>query len=363
MNRTYNKLRSLLLLSLLAFFAAGCASGTYSYREPLYDLPVGPSTVLSGIEISPELEDKILALDPDSISENEIQSILSFVPAPRIVNIHGGIYPVHVVMKSFSRFLVSMGYPSGRIRNPGDGSYSYSCYESSGKLAGIIAWYYEKEGMRPMIIGHSQGGIQAVKVLHQLAGNLDRDIPVWNPLTDTPEERYAIVDPITGTEQPVVGMKIPYATAVGAGGFTRFLPNQWNMAGKLRSIPDSVEHFTGFYMGMDLIGGDLLGFGSSNKYHPNGTANVRNVKLPATYSHVTVPRTSHLAKSREIRDWINSFKPSEEPEVNAQFESSADNILWAADVWHSIKKHWALELKRIIQARRKQVTWQSVSYP
>ena len=28
--------------------------------------------------------------------------------------------------------------------------------------------------MRPMLIGHSQGGIQAVKILHELAGALRR---------------------------------------------------------------------------------------------------------------------------------------------------------------------------------------------
>jgi hypothetical protein len=27
-------------------------------------------------------------------------------------------------------------------------------------------------------------------------------------------------------------------------------------------------------------------------------------------------------------------------------------VLWAADVWHSIKKHWALEAQRLVTARR-----------
>jgi hypothetical protein len=28
------------------------------------------------------------------------------------------------------------------------------------------------------------------------------------------------------------------------------------------------------------------------------------------------------------------------------------HILWAADVWYSIKKHWVLELQRRIRAKR-----------
>jgi hypothetical protein len=255
-------------------------------------------------------------------------------------------------MKSFSRFLIGMGYPESRIRNPRDGSYSYSCYESSERLAGMIAWYYEREGMRPMVVGHSQGGIQAVKVLHELAGSFNERVPVWNPLTESPEDRSSLIDPLTGAERSVVGMQISYATAVGSGGFTRFLPNQWSMLGRLRKIPDSVEEFTGFYMGLDLIGGDLIGFGSSNKYEPNGKAYVRNVRLPTGYSHVTVPVTKHLSGSQEMRDWINNYTPTEEPELTVTFESSSTNILWAADVWHSIKKHWCLEVQRLIRAKR-----------
>jgi hypothetical protein len=255
-------------------------------------------------------------------------------------------------MKSFSQFLIGMGYPEAKIRNPRNGSYSYSCYESSEKIAGSIAWFYEREGMRPMMVGHSQGGIQAVKVLHELAGHFSEQIPVWNPLTDESEKRYSIIDPLTGSERPVVGIQLSYATAVGAGGITRFLPNLWSMLSKLRRIPDSVEEFTGFYMGLDMFGGDLLGFGPSNEYEPNGTAKVRNVRLPTGYNHITVPVTKHLAGSQEIRDWINSYQPTEEPELTVTFASSSTNILWAADVWHSIKKHWCLEAQHLIRAKR-----------
>jgi hypothetical protein len=346
---------------ILILIVTGCETPRYSYRESTYEKRIEAWTVLREFSLEPELERRILHLNPEYITGQDIHDVLSKAPGPRIINVHGGIYPVHLAMESFSYFLIAMGYPEEKIRDPGDGSYSYSCYESSQKLAGLIAWYYEKEGMKPMLVGHSQGGIQTVKILHQLAGNMSDTIPVWNPLLDKAEDRSSIIDPITGKEVPVVGIKVSYATAVGAGGFTRFLPNQWAMTGRLRSIPDSVEHFTGFYIGLDLLGGDFLGFGPGNKYEPNGTAEVRNVRLPASYSHVTVPTTRHLAESHEIRDWINSYTPSEEPELNTEFESPSTNILWAADVWHGIKKHWVLELQRLIRAKNSMGNRQSTS--
>ena len=298
------------------------------------------------------MEERILAIDPSQITQADVKEVLAISPAPRIVNIHGGIYPVHVIMESFSEFLMGMGYPESSVRNPGDGSFSFSCYDNSEKIAGAIAWYYEKEGMRPMVVGHSQGGIQAVKVLHELAGNFEPKVAVWNPLTDEAEERYEIREPLTGYPTPVVGLQVSYATAVGAGGLTRFLPNQWKMMKKLRKVPDTVIDFTGFYMGMDILGGDMLGFGSGNQYESSGAARVRNVILPTGSNHFNVPSTKHLLKSSQITDWIYNYTPSEKPTVDVVFDSDSSHILWAADVWHSIKKHWVLELQRVIHAQR-----------
>jgi hypothetical protein len=338
---------------VLVALVGGCATSKYSYREPAYTEPVEKGLVLRQFSLDPSLEEKILAMNPERVTGEEVRDVLSRAPAPRIINIHGGIYPVHLCMVSFSEFLIGMGYPEAKIRSPGDGSFSFSCYDSSEKIAGAIAWYYEKEGLRPMIVGHSQGGIQAVKVLHKLAGNFEDRVPVWNPLTGTAEDRYSIIDPITGRVQTVVGVKVSYATAVGAGGFTRFLPNQWDMVSKLRSIPDTTVEFTGFIIGMDFWGGDLLGFGGANRYAANGKAEVRNVRLPIGYNHVTVPVTAHLAENQETKDWINAYVPTDEPELNVKLNGDTSNILWAADVWYSIKKHWVLELQRMILAKRK----------
>src|SRR4030042_6035451 len=156
--------RQVLFLTLTVIFLGllhGCATTTFQHREPTYTQPIEKGTVLRQFSLEPGLEEKVLALNPGQITERDIQDVLSKAPAPRIINIHGGIYPVHLCMASFSEFLIGMGYPESRIRSPKDGSLSFSCYESSAKMAGALAWYYEKEGLRPGMGGHSQGGVQA----------------------------------------------------------------------------------------------------------------------------------------------------------------------------------------------------------
>jgi hypothetical protein len=218
-------------------------------------------------------------------------------------------------------------------------------------VCGTIAWYYERDGLRPMIVGHSQGAMQAVKALHKLAGNSADRLAVWNPLLWKSEKRHEILDPLGQTNRPVVGLQLPYVTGVGGGGLTRFLPNQWDMLGRLRKIPDSTEEFTGFFKGMDLLGGDFLGYGSANEYHSTGTAVVRNVRLPRYYKHGSIPDTEHLLKSQELKDWMNIYDPNQAAQL-PQVDADNRHILWAADVWYSIKKHWVLELQHRILAQR-----------
>ena len=209
--------RYIFIALFLVVWLSGCATTANRDREDQYTQPLNPGSVLRHISLDRWVEEKILALNPERVTDRDVREILSRAPAPRIVNIHGGIYPVHLAMISFSNFLIGMGYPGDRIRNPGDGSYSFSCYDSSEKIAGAIAWYYEKEGIPPMVVGHSQGGIQAVKVLHELNGAFNPEIQLWNPLTKEPEGRTSILDPFTGVQRPVVGVEVSYASAVGRG--------------------------------------------------------------------------------------------------------------------------------------------------
>jgi hypothetical protein len=330
----------------------GCATSDRIDYLPFHAHEFDKPDRYAGLGIDSALEDRILGLDPENVSEADIRGVLATAPAPRIIGLHGGIRPVYRYMVSFGRFLEGMGYPADRLRNPRDGTYSFSGYLSSKKIAGAVAWYYEREGLRPMIIGHSLGGFQTVRVLRQLAGLSSRDIPVWSPLTRCVENRCSIIDPITAADRPVVGLELSYAAALGAGGLSRVLPYNWTVTGCLRDIPDSAKAFTGYYAPLDFLGSDLLGFGPANHYRADAHVTIRNVELPALYPHCTLPATAHLLESREIIDWINSYQPTEKPRLRVKFEANAAHILWAADVWHDIKKHWVLELQRVIRAER-----------
>ena len=140
-----------------------------------------------------------------------------------------------------------------------------------------------------------------------------------------------------------------YVSVVGAGGAALLLPNQWSMAGRLRVIPDTVEEFTGYSLGLDMIAWDFSS--SASDFRANGKASVRNVRLPADYFHVTVAATSDLARSPAMREWLNDYRPGQVNGVPVA-EGPTDNALWAADVWFNIKHHWAIEAQKVIRAQR-----------
>ncbi len=329
--------------------ATGCATAPPPGAD--YSEPTAASPTIQRHAMDPGLEQRILALDPEHVTDSDVRDVLARGPAPRIVNLHGGIYPVHLLMEDFSRFLIGMGYPEGKIRDLGDHALSRSPYESAEQQAGMIAWYYEREGVRPFLIGHSQGGIQAVKILHVLNGDFDRELHPFNPLTQSFESRTTIVDPLSGRERPVVGLSLAYVSAVGTGGWSLALPVHWMIFSRIREIPDTVDEFTGYRIGVDFFAWDAPGLEQVKTFHGDGKATVRNVTLPAEYNHVFVPHTEQLLASAAIRDWINDFDPSAEGHWPPLPQGDTQNILWAADVWHSIKRHWVLEAQRYVHAR------------
>jgi hypothetical protein len=309
--------------------------------------------------VDADLAQRILALDAEHISDRDVRETLAKGPTPRIMLLHGGVFPVHLVMESFGAFLTAMGYPEAQIRDPGDGGWSYSPYLRTPQLAGLAAWQYEHDGVRPMLVGHSQGGLSAVKILKDLAGQNGDSVRVWNPLTATLEERTTIVDPMTGRERPVVGVSVAYASAVGAGGFALILPGWWENLETLRRIPDTVDEFTGYFIEVDLFALSLPGNPLDRRYENGGKARVRNVTLPATYSHVIVPLTASLADDPRVRDWVNAYSPDGRHDTSSLPGAAADHVLWAADVWYSIKKHWCLEAQRWVRAQRERGTTES----
>jgi hypothetical protein len=344
---------------VLCFFAAGaialaltgCAMAPL--QPPGEDLrPVTPGSVLRALSFDRAVEDRILALDPLRIGDDDVRNALAKGPTPRIFEVHGGVYPVQVLMESFGEFLIGMGYPENRIRDVGDGSFSQSPYGDSERQAGAIAWYYEHEGVRAMLIGHSQGGIQVVKILHEMAGTFGDTRRVYNPIVGEFEQRTTIIDPLSGRERPVVGLSVAYAAVVGTGGWALVLPNHWKVLRVIRDIPDTVDDFTGYRIGLDFFAWDAPGLEAVKTFHPVGKAKVRNVTLPAEYSHVFVPGTSHLAQSAAMRAWINAFDPENEAGRAPLPEGPSANVMFGADVWYSIKKHWCIEAQRVIRARR-----------
>jgi hypothetical protein len=340
----------LVLAGLVA--VGGCASAPPVARDSALYVNTKPGSVLAAVKIDKALEDRILALDPDRITDADVRGTLAKGPTPRMFALHGGVYPVHLMMESFARFLIGMGYPEDRIRDIGDGELSQSPYANSATQAGQIAWHYEREGVRPILVGHSQGGIQAVKILHELAGSFRDTLRVYNPLTDERESRTTIVDPLNGRERPVVGLSVACAAVVGTGGWALALPNHWIALGVIRSIPDTVDEFVGYRIGVDLFAWDLPGLEGLKTFHATGHATVRNVTLPDQYWHVFVPGTAQFAEDPAMRDWINAYDPDNEAGRAALPNGDVDNVLYAADVWHTIKRHWAREAQRFVRAKR-----------
>jgi pimeloyl-ACP methyl ester carboxylesterase len=284
-----------------------------------------------------------LALDCNRLTAAD-QPLVEALPAPRIIALQGSV-PI-VTMEPFAQFLIGMGYPEAALRDPEDGALSQSSFQSSETLAGEIAAYYEQSGLRPMLIGHSQGGMLVVRTLHELAGGFSDALPVVDPATGAVEHRTTIVDPYTGRERPVVGVRVSFAAAIATGALPRLLLGQWSMLSRLRKIPDSTLEFTGFAIAYDPIAGNL---GTAEPYVATGSAAVRNVMLPATYSHIGAPITEHLAEQPATRAWIDAWSPDAAPPLPAAAVDTR-NLLHAADLWHSVRRHWCAEGQRRVRA-------------
>ncbi len=332
------------ILGALAPTVLACALAIAAIAAARAQTPANETQVL---DVDPAIAQRLQGLDPERISARDVAEVLARVPAPRIILLQGSL--ALVSMEPFAEFLIAMGYPADRIRNPRDGRTSESSFMDSRQLAGMVAWYYEADGMPPVLIGHSKGGALVISVLYELAGEFSESIPVWNPLTDQAESRMTIVDPASGEVRPVVGLRIRYAAALATGKLPRLLTGQWSLLSRLRRIPDSVDDFTGFSIEWDLIAGDFPG---SEPYTAIGTAAVRNVTLPAAYTHIGLPRVEHLAANPVTRAWIDAYFPGAAIALPDQQGIDTTNLVHAADVWYSVKKTWCLSARRRLDATR-----------
>ena len=304
---------------------------------------IGPTASIDPVPA--ELGARLRELDPEALDAAAVRDVLSHAPAPRILLFQGSV-PL-VTMAPVAEFLIAMGYPAAQLADPRHGGYSRSSFADASRLAGEIAWHYERDGMRPLLIGHSQGGMIAIRILHELAGGFRDELPVWDPVSDAPLPRTTIVDPLTGAERPVVGLSVSYASALATGMLPRLMLGQWDMIRRLHNIPDSVDEFVGFVLPFDPIAGTL---GGGAPYAANGRAQVRNVTLPTSYRHVGLPDIAHLAADPVTREWIERYTPAASlPPPDAAADTT--NLLHAAVLWHDVKKHWCIEVQRLRAAR------------
>ena len=301
-----------------------------------------PSAFAAGApsRIPQPVAQRLATLDCERVSASDVHDVLALVPTPRIVLIQGSV--AIVSMEPFGRFLAGMGYPEDRLRNPADGRMTYDSFADSATLAGALAFDYERTGLEPMLIGHSQGGMLAIRVLYELAGDFHASLPVVDPRTGAALPRTTIVDPRTGDERPVIGLHVSYAAALATGWLPRVLLGQWTMVKRLRRIPDTVTEFTGFDIPNDPIAGNLLGI---TPYEAIGTAHVRNVLMPANYRHIELPLADELVAIARAHEWIDAWQPgTPQPAEGVDWP----NAVHAADIWHSVKRHWCLQARRLL---------------
>ena len=310
----------------------------------LHAQPVDAATTRAA-GVPKDVVERLRNLDCARVTPDDVRDVLRKVPAPRIMLLQGSV-PI-VTMEPFARFLIDMGYPEARLRNPHDGGFSNVSFADSERIAGVLAFEYERTAQAPMLIGHSQGGALAIRVLHELAGAFHESVPVVDPATNETLPRTTIVDPYSGQARPVAGgLRLSFAAALATGWLPRLLLGQWTMLSRLRTIPDTVDEFAGFDLPHDAIAGHLF---PPSPYVSAGSARVHTRVLPATYSHVDLPAVDHLAREPAARAWIEAWSPDAEVPLPA---GNTTNIVHAADIWHSVKQHWCSQAQRLLTLDR-----------
>ena len=276
-----------------------------------------------------------------------MRETLARAPAPRIIALSGSL-PI-VTMEPFARFLIAMGYPEERLRDPRDGSYARGSFGGSARLAGMLAWHYERDGMMPMLIGHSEGGMLVVRTLHELAGAFADSVAVWDPMTDAPLPRSTIVDPRDGRTRPVIGLTVPYAAALATGLLPRLLLLQWDMLPRLRSIPGQRRGIRRLHARMGSDRGRAARRRAVCGDRPRRRAQHHAAgRLPPR--HAAAGRSRSPPMRRRARGSTRTRPATATPGPSPDAAADTANLLHAADIWRSVRRHWCLEAQRLIRA-------------
>jgi len=143
--------------------------------------------------------------------------------------------------------------------------------------------------------------------------------------------------------------RLAFAATLGTGALLRWVPGFPGCAAdvpRLGQVPASVMAFTGYRIADDPFTA-LLGFGD---YRPaeggNPPPQVRNVLLPAQVSHVRAFEVDGYAAHPHLRAWIDAYQPGSHAPLPDVPGLDLSNLHHAADLWHSLKKHWALQARQ-----------------
>src|SRR5262245_42405519 len=89
------------LLSCLVLLVGACASTPAApTRKSSSDSRVERRAVAYQVSLDRTLEDRILALNPERISDKDVRTTLAQGPTPRIILLHGSVYPAFLAMSS-----------------------------------------------------------------------------------------------------------------------------------------------------------------------------------------------------------------------------------------------------------------------
>ena len=75
----------------LVLLVTGCQ--TLRQEPPACDAQAGAVSSPRQFAPPPETLERIMALDPEHVTEKDIREVLAGTPAPRLINIHGGLLP------------------------------------------------------------------------------------------------------------------------------------------------------------------------------------------------------------------------------------------------------------------------------
>ena len=235
--------------------------------------------------------------------------------------------------RSWSRWAIR---PSGCGIRRG-GRRSLSSFVDARRFAGEIAWHYERDGVMPILVGHSQGGMVVIKTLHLLAER-ERPSPSGIPVTARREARTWIDRPAHRPARTPVGeLRIAFAAVLATGSLPRLLLAQWDVLPILRDVPDSVVDFSGFSIPWDPIAG--TGPTPPPFRATGGGPRAQRRAARELRPHRPAERRAPCAPTP--RRGRGSMPGGPRPRRHRRPRGrTRPTCSYAADLWYSIKRHW-----------------------